>query len=75
MEVQLNGGSISDKVEWAKSHLEKTIPIKSVFDQDELIDIIGVTKGRGVKGKFLTILLKLFFFIPSKGNQRMALHL
>jgi len=50
MEIQLNGGSISDKVEWAKTHFEKPIPINSVFDQDELIDIIGVTKGRGVKG-------------------------
>merc|ERR1712154_737840 len=50
MEIQLNGGSISDKVEWARSHFEKTIPIDSVFAQDELIDIIGVTKGRGVKG-------------------------
>ena len=52
MEIQLNGGSISDKVEWAKNHFEKTIPINSVFAQDELIDVIGVTKGRGVKGEF-----------------------
>lgn len=52
MEIQLNGGSISQKVEWAKDHLEKTISIDSIFSQDEIIDIIGVTKGRGVKGKF-----------------------
>jgi large subunit ribosomal protein L3e len=51
MEIQLNGGSVADKVEWAKAHFEKPIPINSVFDQDELIDIIGVTKGRGVKGQ------------------------
>merc|ERR1719220_2122520 len=50
MEIQLNGGSISDKVEWAKENLEKTIPINSIFSQDEIIDVIGVTKGRGVKG-------------------------
>lgn len=50
MEIQLNGGSIPDKVEWAKAHLEKTVSVNAVFDQNELIDTIGVTKGRGVKG-------------------------
>lgn len=51
MEIQLNGGSISQKLDWAKKHLEKPIPVKNVFAQDEMIDIIGVTKGRGTKGK------------------------
>ncbi|KAK2893890.1 hypothetical protein Q8A73_016374 [Channa argus] len=50
MEVQLNGGSISDKVDWAKEHLEKAVPISAVFYQDEMIDVIGVTKGHGFKG-------------------------
>merc|ERR1712002_1344585 len=50
MEIQLNGGSIADKVDWAREKFEQPIPVSSVFDQDELIDIIGVTKGRGVKG-------------------------
>jgi large subunit ribosomal protein L3e len=50
MEIQLNGGSISQKVDWAVDHFEKPIEVSSVFDQDELIDCIGVTKGRGVKG-------------------------
>ncbi|BFZ17293.1 hypothetical protein BsWGS_20334 [Bradybaena similaris] len=50
MEIQLNGGSVSQKVDWAVSHFEKPIEVSSVFEQDELIDTIGVTKGRGVKG-------------------------
>merc|ERR1719268_284580 len=50
MEVQLNGGSIADKVEWARNHFEKEIPVGAVFAQDEMIDIIGVTKGHGFKG-------------------------
>jgi large subunit ribosomal protein L3e len=50
MEIQLNGGSVPDKVEWAKTHLEKPIPVQQVFDQDEMIDVIGVTKGKGFKG-------------------------
>jgi len=50
MEIQLNGGSIADKVDWARERFEQPMSVSTVFDQDELIDIIGVTKGRGVKG-------------------------
>ncbi|CAM9315378.1 unnamed protein product [Lampetra fluviatilis] len=50
MEVQVNGGSVSDKVDWAREKLEKAVPVTSVFGQDEMIDVIGVTKGRGFKG-------------------------
>jgi large subunit ribosomal protein L3e len=50
MEIQLNGGSIYSKVKWAKEHLEKPIPLSQVFAQDEMIDVIGITKGKGFKG-------------------------
>ncbi|KAJ3396962.1 60S ribosomal protein L3 [Lobulomyces angularis] len=50
MEIQLNGGSVSDKVDWAKEHFEKKVDIKSVFEQDEMIDTISVTKGHGYEG-------------------------
>jgi len=50
MEIQLNGGTIAEKVEWARSHFEKPIKVSEVFAQDEMIDIIGVTKGKGFKG-------------------------
>uniref|UniRef100_W5MZH7 Large ribosomal subunit protein uL3 n=1 Tax=Lepisosteus oculatus TaxID=7918 RepID=W5MZH7_LEPOC len=34
-----------------KSHLmEQAVPISTVFTQDEMIDVIGVTKGKGYKG-------------------------
>ena len=51
MEIQLNGGSVADKVNFAREHFEKKVPIKQVFAKDEMIDIIGVTKGKGFKGK------------------------
>merc|ERR1711872_559528 len=50
MEVQLNGGSIAQKVDFARNHFEQKIPIFDVFAKDEMIDVIGVTKGKGVKG-------------------------
>merc|ERR1711973_528039 len=50
MEVQLNGGSTADKVNWAREHFEKEVPVTDVLAMDECIDIIGVTKGHGFKG-------------------------
>merc|ERR1712186_159363 len=50
VEVQINGGSISDKVEFARELFEKKVPIKSTFAKDEMVDIIGVPKGKGFKG-------------------------
>merc|ERR1712119_54467 len=50
MEVQLNGGSVADKVDFARNNFEKELPVGSVFAQDEMLDIIGVTKGHGFKG-------------------------
>ncbi|KAM0753658.1 hypothetical protein T439DRAFT_310447 [Meredithblackwellia eburnea MCA 4105] len=50
MEIQVNGGSIAEKVEFAKSHFEKTVDVGSVFEANENIDIIGVTAGHGFEG-------------------------
>nr|P49149.2 RecName: Full=Large ribosomal subunit protein uL3; AltName: Full=60S ribosomal protein L3 [Toxocara canis]AAA92285.1 ribosomal protein L3 [Toxocara canis] len=50
MEIQINGGTVAEKVDWAREHLEKQVPVDSVFAQDEMIDCIGVTKGKGFKG-------------------------
>ncbi|EEB07524.2 60S ribosomal protein L3 [Schizosaccharomyces japonicus yFS275] len=50
MEIQINGGSVADKVEWAREHFEKTVDVKSVFEQNEIVDVIGITKGKGVEG-------------------------
>ncbi len=50
MEIQVNGGTIPDKVDWVKERMEKPVPVKEVFDKNEVIDCIGVTKGKGFKG-------------------------
>jgi large subunit ribosomal protein L3e len=50
MEIQLNGGSVADKVNWAREAMEKPIPVNQVFSCDDMIDVIGVTKGKGFKG-------------------------
>ena len=50
MEIQVNGGSVEEKVAFAKSLLEKEVKVSDVFEMNELIDTIGVTKGKGFEG-------------------------
>merc|ERR1711939_962985 len=50
MEIQVNGGSVADKVEFAKSHFEKPVEASSLFKQDENVDVIAVTQGHGFEG-------------------------
>jgi len=50
MEIQVNGGSVADKVEWAKQQLEKQVPITGVFNVNQVIDVIASTKGHGNTG-------------------------
>jgi len=50
MEIQVNGGSVKEKIEFAKSLFEKPIKVDGVFSKDEMIDVIGVTKGKGYEG-------------------------
>ena len=39
------------QVNFAREHFEKEVPVGKVFAQDEMIDVIGVTKGHGYKGE------------------------
>jgi large subunit ribosomal protein L3e len=51
MEIQVNGGkTVAEKVDYAKALFERKVPIESVFTQDEMIDTIAVTKGKGYEG-------------------------
>eukprot|EP00178_Gracilaria_changii_P008271 TRINITY_DN2537_c0_g2_i3.p2 TRINITY_DN2537_c0_g2~~TRINITY_DN2537_c0_g2_i3.p2 ORF type:complete len:393 (-),score=73.62 TRINITY_DN2537_c0_g2_i3:21-1052(-) len=51
MEIQVNGGtSAASKVAFAKDLLEKQINVNNVFRKDEMIDVVGITKGGGYEG-------------------------
>ena len=50
MEIQVNGGSVADKVEFGHGLFEKPASVDTVFDKDEMIDVIAVTKGHGFQG-------------------------
>jgi len=50
MEIQVNGGSIADKVQWGHSHLEQEFKVGDVFENNEIIDTVGITRGKGTVG-------------------------
>jgi len=49
-EIQINGGSTADKVDFVTGLFEQEVKVADVFSQDEMIDVIGVTKGKGFEG-------------------------
>lgn len=59
MEIQVNGGTIAQKIDWAREKLEQQVTVSGVFGQDEMIDVIGVTKGKGYKGECTNYILCL----------------
>jgi len=50
LEIQVNGGTVDQKVDFAVGLFEKQVPVDAVFTQDEMIDTLGVTKGHGYEG-------------------------
>jgi large subunit ribosomal protein L3e len=50
MEIQVNGGTVAEKVDFAVSLFEKPVPIDSVFNQNDMLDVIGITRGHGTQG-------------------------
>jgi large subunit ribosomal protein L3e len=50
MEIQVNGGSVDQKVDFIRDHFEKPVSISTVFEQNEMIDTMAITKGKGFEG-------------------------
>jgi large subunit ribosomal protein L3e len=50
LEIQVNGGTVAQKVDFAYGLFEKQIPIDAVFHESEMADVISVTKGHGYEG-------------------------
>lgn len=50
LEVQINGGTIAEKVDFVVKSFEKEISVSDIFQTGGLLDVIGVTKGKGFEG-------------------------
>lgn len=50
MEIQVNGGNIAQKVDWAVGKFEGEISVGEVFADSEVVDTISITRGKGTQG-------------------------
>ena len=48
--VQVNGGDVAAKVDFAYNLFEQKVSIDQVFSANEMIDAIAITKGKGTQG-------------------------
>ncbi len=50
MEVGIGGANIDERFEYAKSLLGKEIRVSDIFKAGQFIDVVAVTKGKGIQG-------------------------
>ena len=50
VEIQIGGGDIKSQLEYGLNLLGKPLEVKDVLKEGQLIDIIGVSKGKGFQG-------------------------
>ena len=50
MEIQVNGGTVAQKVEWSTGKFEAEVTVGEVFQNNEMIDTISITRGKGTQG-------------------------
>jgi large subunit ribosomal protein L3 len=66
-EIGIGGEKVEEKYNFAKSLLGKEIKISDVFREGEIVDVIGVTKGKGTAGPVKRFGVKIQ---PRKAHQK-----
>ena len=69
IEVGLTG-SYEDKLNYVKENLGKEISVLDIFDADQLVDVRGLTKGKGLQGPVKRFGIKLKRAKSEKGRRR-----
>jgi large subunit ribosomal protein L3e len=72
MEIQVNGGTIAEKVELGVSLFENKVSVDLVFNQNDMIDTISVTHGKGVKGVINRFGTRKLQRKTHRGNRKIA---
>ena len=63
-------GSIEEKIDFIKKNLNKEIPVLDVFEKGQLIDLRGLTKGKGFSGPVKRFGIGLKAHKSEKGRRR-----
>nr|AJS12989.1 50S ribosomal protein L3P, large subunit ribosomal protein L3 [uncultured archaeon] len=65
-------GTIDDKLNFVKAHLNKDISVGEVFSQGELVDVRGLSKGKGFAGPVKRFGIHLRFHKSEKGVRKVG---
>lgn len=63
-------GNLEEKLKFVQENLNKDISVLDIFEKGELIDVRGLTKGKGLSGPVKRFGLKLKFHKSEKGRRR-----
>ncbi len=63
-------GSVEEKINFIKENLSKEISVLDVFEKGQLVDLRGLTKGKGFSGPVKRFGIKLKFHKSEKGRRR-----
>jgi len=63
------GGSLDDKKEFIRSHMDKEIMFSEFTGKNELVDVRGLTKGKGLSGPVKRFGVELRFHKSEKGQR------
>jgi large subunit ribosomal protein L3 len=50
LEVKLGGAALKDQFEYARNQLGKEVKASDAFKEGDWLDVIGITKGKGIQG-------------------------
>ncbi len=63
-------GSVEEKIDFIKKNLNKEISVLDVFEKNQLVDLRGLTKGKGFSGPVKRFGIHLKFHKSEKGRRR-----
>ncbi len=69
-EIGLTGKDVEEKLNWVKENLGKEISIFDVFEEGQLLDVRGLTKGKGTQGPVKRFGIQLKVRKAEKGRRR-----
>lgn len=50
IEVKVSGGSLKDQLDYGKKTLGKEVRVPDVFSAGQLVDVVSISKGKGIQG-------------------------
>lgn len=49
-EIEIGGGTVQQRFEYAKGLLGKTVSLTDIFNEGQYVDVISISKGKGLQG-------------------------